>query len=416
MKSVKGLPNEWQRIKIGDICQVITGTTPPKTDSSNYGSFLPFFKPPDLWDCEISSTEEKLSEKGAKKARVAPAGTVLVTCIGNLGRTGYLKEQGAFNQQINAILANEKVLGKYLFYQAQSPYFKKQLESLATGTTVSIVNKKNFQTIEIPLPPISTQYSIVSKIEELFSELDKSIENLRLAQQQLKTYRQAVLKWAFEGRLTEENPDVMPKGWKKVKLKDITLEKGGLRRGPFGSAIKKEFFVQDGYKVYEQGNAINNDPYRGNYYVSKDKYNELFNFNVAPRDLIVSCSGVTLGRICEIPLDAKPGIINQALLRIRLKNEIIINKYFVIHFRSALFQRKIFDQSQGTAMPNLIGIKDFKEIEMMLPPVKTQSKIVQEIEARFKVADIIEDSISKSMQKAEILRKSVLKKAFIGKL
>ena len=126
----------------------------------------------------------------------------------------------------------------------------------------------------------------------------------------------------------------------KLKLKDITLDKEGLRRGPFGSAIKKEFFVLDGYKVYEQGNAINNDPYRGKYFVNEEKYNELINFKVKPHDMIVSCSGVTLGRICELPSDAKPGIINQALLRIRLRNELILNKYFVIHFRAAFFKRK----------------------------------------------------------------------------
>ncbi|MDO9341680.1 MAG: restriction endonuclease subunit S, partial [Bacteroidales bacterium] len=182
------------------------------------------------------------------------------------------------------------------------------------------------------------------------------------------------------------------------------------------SAIKKEFFVPDGYKVYEQGNAINNDPYRGKYFVDEKKYQELINFKALPTDLIVSCSGVTLGRICELPDDAKPGIINQALLRIRLKKDLILSKYFVLHFRGAFFQKRIFDQSQGTAMPNLVGIKDFKEIDMLIPPIKEQQRIVQELESKLTVCDKIEEAISQSLQQAETLRQSILKKAFEGRL
>ncbi len=276
----------------------------------------------------------------------------------------------------------------------------------------------HYSQLPIPLPPLPEQHRIVAKIEELFSSLDKGIESLKTAQQQLKVYRQSVLKWAFEGKLTNKKvvEGELPQGWKYLKLRDITTEKDGLRRGPFGSAIKKEFFVPSGYKVYEQGNAINDDPYRGNYFIDEKKYMELVNFKVIPGDLIVSCSGVTLGRISEIPNDAKPGIINQALLRIRLKYNLIRNKYFILYFRGAFFQKKIFDQSQGTAMPNLVGIKDFKEIELLIPPLPEQHAIVGEIESRLSVCDKIEESIEHSLKQSEALRQSILKKAFEGKL
>ena len=270
---------------------------------------------------------------------------------------------------------------------------------------------------DIPLPPLPEQHRIVAKIEELFSSLDKGIESLKTAQQQLKVYRQAVLKWAFEGKLTNTNvkEGELPKGWQYLKLKDITLEKIGLRRGPFGSAIKKEFFVPSGYKVYEQSNAIYDDVFRGNYFIDDKKYQELKNFEVKPNDLIVSCSG-TLGRISEIPPNAQQGVINQALLRIKLKNNLISNRYFILYFRTAFFQKKIFDQSQGTAMSNLIGIKDFKEIEILIPPLSAQNEVVAEIESRLSVCDKIEESIEQSLKQSESLRQSILKKAFEGKL
>ncbi len=313
---------------------------------------------------------------------------------------------------------NTGIDSRFIELSINNGYFRRAIESLQSGTTRKRISRAKLSEIPFPLPPIAEQHRIVAKIEELFSVLDKGIESLKTAQQQLKVYRQAVLKYAFEGKLT--NPDVkdgeLPEGWEKSSLGSITLDKTGLRRGPFGSAIKKEFFVENGFKVYEQGNAINNDPYRGRYFISETKFTELKNFEVLPGDLLVSCSGVTLGRIVEIPIDAQQGVINQALLRIRLRKEVISNKYFIHHFRSEYFQRKIFEQSQGTAMPNLVGIKDFKEIEILLPSINEQELIVQEIESRLSVCDKIEESIEQGLQQAEALRQSILKRAFEGKL
>jgi type I restriction enzyme S subunit len=208
----------------------------------------------------------------------------------------------------------------------------------------------------------------------------------------------------------------LPEGWEQKSLEELTLPKTGLRRGPFGSAIKKEFFVPIGYKVYEQSNAIYDDASRGRYFVNQSKFNELKNFEVTQGDFIVSCSG-TLGKISQIPKGASQGIINQALLRIRLVPNRISAKYFLHYFRSEFFQRLIFDQSQGTAMNNLIGIKDFKEIKLFMPLNEIeQNLVVDELESRLSVCDKIEEGIEQSLQQAEALRQSILKKAFEGKL
>ena len=97
------------------------------------------------------------------------------------------------------------------------------LNKLLVSPTQPVISGSKVYAYEIYLPPKPTQQAIVYKIEELFSELDKGIENLHTAQQQLKTYRQAVLKWAFEGKLTNENvkEGELPKGWKIQKLNDI---------------------------------------------------------------------------------------------------------------------------------------------------------------------------------------------------
>jgi type I restriction enzyme S subunit len=207
----------------------------------------------------------------------------------------------------------------------------------------------------------------------------------------------------------------LPKDWKYKRFVDICIPKEGLKRGPFGSSIKKEFFVPDGNKVYEQSNAIYDDAFRGKYFIDNEKYNELINFNVIPGDIIVSCSG-TLGRISVIPPNAKKGIINQALLRIRIIESIVSKKFFLYFFRSADFQRKILVQSQGTAITNMVGMKDFKEIEIPLPSLETQNLIVSKIEELFSELDKGIEDLKTAQQQLKTYRQSVLKWAFEGKL
>jgi len=394
------LPKGWKWQKLGDVCDVVTGTTPPKSDSSNYGKDIPFFKPPHLWDGMITDTEEMLSLKGSEKARVVQPNTVLVTCIGNLGRTGFVKKVAAFNQQINAILENECIGGKFIFYQAQSPLFKKQLEKLATGTTVSIVNKGNFETIEIPLPPKPTQEAIVSKIEELFSELDKGIENLRLAQQQLKTYRQAVLKWAFEGSLTNENVkhDELPKGWKWMKLGGVAKKKSFKALPADYPDAKfigmdciephtlKPFFLYD-FKEFKSA---------GNYF----KTNQVLYGRMRPylnkvyrAEFDGTCSGEFIILDCG-------EIFNPDLLK------------YILHSRG--FVR--FANSITTGDRPRISYEEISDYDIPLGPIDEQNKIVREIESRLSVADKMEESITQSLQQAEALRQSILKRAFEGKL
>lgn len=401
------LPKDWKWFRLKDICEVVTGTTPSKSDLSNYGNEIPFFKPPHLWDGLISETEEMLSSKGATKARVVPPNTVLVTCIGNLGRTGFVKKEAAFNQQINAILENDKIDGKYIFYQAQSPFFKNQLEKLATGTTVSIVNKGNFETINIPVAPLKTQQAIVSKIEELFSELDKGIEDLKTAQQQLKTYRQSVLKWAFEGKLTNENvkDGELPKGWEMVKISQIAK----IETGTTPSKNNPDFYGNE-FPFYkptdlEAGNNV---------FLSKDGLTELGvkHARYVPEfSTLVTCIGATIGKTGFIKAG---GGFNQQINAIVPNKD--INPLFIYYQAIGLnFQKQIIDNASATTLP-IINKSKFQILKMVICDLKEQHQIIQEIESRLSVADKMEESIAQSLQQAEALRQSILKKAFSGEL
>ncbi|MCU8037341.1 restriction endonuclease subunit S [Shewanella sp. SM69] len=163
----------------------------------------------------------------------------------------------------------------------------------------------------------------------------------------------------------------IPIHWDCKKLKFFLND---LVRGPFGSALKKEFFTTDGIKVYEQKNCIQDSVALGDSYISEDTYRDLSRFTVTNGDLLMSCSG-TIGRIVEVTEPYEKGIINQALLIMRI-NECAVNKAFFKHiFRSEDVQKQIKDNTQGGAMQNLVATDVFKSVSFTVPPYEEQQKI-----------------------------------------
>ncbi|WP_297975144.1 restriction endonuclease subunit S [uncultured Capnocytophaga sp.] len=166
------LPKGWVWCKLGDIGEIITGNTPSKGKESFYGNDFPFFKPNDLDVGKIKTSLDSLSVLGYKQAKKAPKNSILVTCIGSIGKTGITQVEGAFNQQINAIIPFEYISNYFIYYLMLSKKIQEQLNSKASATTIAILNKSKFENILIPLPPLQEQHRIVEKIENYFSFLD----------------------------------------------------------------------------------------------------------------------------------------------------------------------------------------------------------------------------------------------------
>lgn len=389
---------------------------------------------------------------------------------------------GFGSTEFHVLRPSQAINKKFLFHYLVQRAFRGYAQRKMTGSAGQLrVPKSVLESAKIPLGPLPEQRAIVAKIEQLFSELDHGIQNLKAAKDKLEIYRQAVLKKAFEGKFTtkwreEYNGQTAPELYQQTKeqreelftqridewileaeqseLKGnkkppkpkkpvigaelnqeekeeysntpdlwhlfhfidlIKYEENGIKRGPFGSAIKKAFFVPKGHKVYEQQNAINDNSFLGTYYLDDRKYKELIKFSVKGGDYIVSCSG-TIGRIHKLSKDCEPGVINQALLKIVLDEELMHSKYFLYLFRSEVFQRRILKGTRGTGMQNLASVDEIKELIIQLPPIEEQLQIIQEIELRLSVCDNILSNIEEGLEKSEALRQSILKQAFEGKL
>ena len=167
------LPEGWAVCTLKNICKVITGSTPSKSNPSYYGGNIPFYKPADLdFGRYVKNASEYLSEEGMCVSRVVPAGSTAVCCIGTIGKVGYLVNAGTTNQQINCAIPSKAVYDAFLFYLCSSSWFYNNLIRKSSAVTISIVNKSKMENIEVPLPPLEEQHRIVAKIEEIFVQLD----------------------------------------------------------------------------------------------------------------------------------------------------------------------------------------------------------------------------------------------------
>lgn len=211
--------------------------------------------------------------------------------------------------------------------------------------------------------------------------------------------------------IDEKKPHELPKGWEWVRLNDIVeLDDNSIRRGPFGSAIKKDMFVPkdiNTFKVYEQKNAIQKDCFIGEYYISQEKYDELKRFAVKPGDIIISCAG-TIGETYLLPEEAPPGIINQALLKIRINNNVMLNRFFLLVFK-ALTQKKINETAKGSAMKNMTSVEYLKkEVLFGLPPLNEQQRILEKVNQLMKFCDELKKDLKKKQIQKDRLNLSAL--------
>ncbi len=164
----------------------------------------------------------------------------------------------------------------------------------------------------------------------------------------------------------------------KGKFSDIVRKEDGFLRGPFGSALKKSLFVPKGeetYKVYEQSVVLEQNEALGRYYISGEYYNDkMYRFETHEGDFLVSCSGVNYGAIYRLPKGSEKGVINQALLRIRLNNDIIDDDYFLYYFRSYIV-KAITGGTGDSTIPNFPPMDYVKNIDVSLPDIAEQRRI-----------------------------------------
>lgn len=201
----KEVPINWCLTTVNNVYQIYGGGTPSTGKPEYWDGNIPWITSADIQDVRTINVRKYITEKGVENSTTtkAPKNSLLVVTRVGLGKIAIIKEDTCFSQDLQALVMScEFLLPEYTLYLLS--YKLQFLKYEGRGTTISGITKKQLKDLEYPLPPLNEQHRIVAKIEELFSELDKGVESLKTAREQLKVYRQALLKHAFEGKLTEQ--------------------------------------------------------------------------------------------------------------------------------------------------------------------------------------------------------------------
>ena len=365
-------------------------------------------------------------------------GDIIFSRIGTLGKVGIVNNCTNFLVSYSCCVIRPMFINrKYLAYCLQGPEMQLHAKKAKTGIGVPDLGMGMIKSFAVPLPPLAEQKRIVAKIEELIP----FVEQYAAASTKLNTLnatfpemmKKSILQEAVQGKLVpqdpndepasvllekiaeekkrlikegkikkdkntsrivregnswfefadgqktcidEEIPFEIPDNWSWVRLNEL----GDYKKGPFGSALTKSMFVPAGpnsIKVYEQKNAIQKDWTLGEYYIRKEYYEEkMSGFTVEGGDVIVSCAG-TIGETYVMPDDIELGIINQALMRMKVYEPMNVD-YFLMYF-DYVIKATAREQSKGSAIKNIPPFAVFKRILFPMPPLSEQNRILSRL-------------------------------------
>ena len=437
------IPDSWQWIRLGYLISIISGVSYDKKDVCQSG--IRILRGGNINNLQVTTFQDDVflpeSYRDFEK-QIRVNDIVIVASTGSkavIGKAGYI-ERLIDNTQIGAFLRIIRPfwqeLVPYIKFIFATEYYREHIRTQSQGTNINNVKAEYIIQLLTPIPPLAEQARIVDEIgkyETLISEYDKlEQQKSKLDDEIYDKLKKSILQYAIQGKLLPQDPNDepanvlleriraekkaklgkkyvdsyiykgddncyyehidgklhdeaigvpfdLPENWVWSRLDDLALYK----KGPFGSSLTKDMFVpksDKSVKVYEQKNAIYKNFSLGNYYISQSKYEMMKSFEVFPEDIIVSCAG-TIGETYVLPNDCPKGIINQALMKIKLYNQEIVD-FYLIYF-DYILKAQAKQSSKGSAIKNIPPFDILKKMLMPIPPLTEQKRIVDKLNKIF---------------------------------
>jgi type I restriction enzyme S subunit len=353
------MPAHWELKRLRDVSEVVTGTTPSTSNQEYYGGLTPFVTPAELdRDALVVSASNSLSELGCSQVRLIPAESVMVCCIGSLGKVGFAGMQLATNQQINSVIFDKgKVLPRYGFHYCKT--LKPLLVKLAPSTTVPIINKGRFQELEIPLPPLDEQRRIAAILDKADAIRRKRQESIRLTEEFLR----ATFLEMFG------NPVTNPKGWEVARLEDISDIQSGITKGrklngqeTISVPYMRVANVQDGHISLVEIKEIEATP------------DEIERYRLYSGDILLTEGGDPdkLGRGAVWQGEITPCIHQNHIFRVRPNLDIALPAFLSTLIGSARGKQYFLGAAKQTTGIASINKTQLSNFPALLPPIELQ--------------------------------------------
>ena len=350
-------------VALGEVSKLIRGVTFAKNEQQQYESESTIRIATTRASQENGIVEDALyfipKDLVNDEEKYLRSGDILISTANSLnllGRVTYIPKlnyQCSFGAFMTLIRPDvEKVLPTYLLNCLRSVFAIEYFISNArTTTSISNLPFEVLNSFQLPIPPKEIQQQLVTEIEQYQKVIDGC--NL-LSKSYAPTFK-------------------IQDDWEPFRMSAVAV----FVRGPFGGSLKKEIFVEKGYKVYEQSHAIQNDFSIGRYCITKEKFEEMKRFEVLPNDILMSCSG-TFGKVALVPENIEKGIINQALLKITPKQDIVRPLFLKLLMETPSFQIQLSKGVSGVAIKNVASVDDIKRFEIKVPDLNTQDILIEE--------------------------------------
>ena len=444
------IPSHWRWMALVDIGAAQSGTTPSKADHDAFNGDIPFIKPPDILPNSIDYSNESLTRHGAESgSRLAPSGSLLMVCIGTIGKCNLIERECAFNQQINSLTPVAAVDSRYLLVAARSRSFQDTAWNKSSSTTIAILNKGKWLSIPVPVPPLAEQKRIVAKVDELMALCDR-LESLQreremrhaaLARASLSRFadaptpanlnfvfhssfsiqpsdiRKSILNLAVQGNLVPQDPTdepatalcepdeelvaqssfVIPHGWAWTRLTNLADINGGY-------AFKSTAYTEEGTRVVRISD-FDEFGFKDHKVVRHPFTPDLQKFSLAQSNILMAMTGGTVGKSYLVESLIEPMVVNQRVATINVL-ESANPRYIDIVIRSEMTQ-EVIRKAKNSTNDN-ISMGDIKGFAIPVPPLAEQRRIVAKVEQLLGQVDKLETQLAASRATAANLLSAVV--------
>jgi type I restriction enzyme, S subunit len=467
------LPNGWTATQLDEVAMWSSGGTPSRTNSSFYAGAIPWFKTGELGPRTLREAEEHISENAIRSssAKIFPKGSVVLAMYGaTIGKASILGVEAATNQACAAGIPDAvSSIFLYFFLLSQTQAFI----DAGKGGAQPNISQGIVKGWPILLPPLDEQTRIVEKLEELLSDLDAGVAELKAAQAKLVRYRQSLLKAAVEGALTAEwrqhntpeetgaqllrrilserrarweakqlakfaeqgkappkdwqkkypepvQPDTadlpeLPEGWVWASVDQCSKDESAITDGPFGSNLKSSHYQENGPRVIRLQNIGDGVFIDAKAHISPEHYEELTKHAVAEGDLVIAMLGETLPRACVVPEGVSPAIVKADCARVRLNTSLMPPHVLMSQLNSKPVRDIVLKFVKGIGRPR-VNLGHIRAIPVAVCSMQEQLEIEKSLIDSQNSIDEQHKAIELSLKQSTAQRKNILRAAFSGQL
>lgn len=395
----------WERKSLGDVCEIVNGSTPLRTNKDFWenGNF-PWFTIDDIREQGriITDTKQKVTEAALSKLRVLPADTVLLCCTASVGEYAITKIELTTNQQFNGLIVKDRKKLDPEFLMHYCSTLKDKLLGLSGKTTIDFIAISKLKPLEIPLPPLPEQQRIVSILDEAFACIERSrnaaIKNLKNAKELFESYLQGVF----------ENGN-----WETKTIQEITKVINGYA---FKSKDFKPTNTVKSVKITNVG--VKEFVEEADNFLPEKSKETLKDFQVREGNIVIALTRTIISaglKVAVVPESYDGALVNQRVAALVPNEKLVLQNFLYFYLTTSGVAKYVLEHVNTLMQPNL-SINDLKNMPFPFPSLKDQQTIVRQLDALRDETQKLEAVYQKKIDDLEELKKSILQKAFAGEL